>query len=341
MTKKILTLTLIFCLFFSKTIAQETFENRAKIIATNIENITKFEKAALKSEVEALNVQLDKNEITKEQADAKKLQLAEIRAKNIETKVAIEQEKLNNLVKEKVDGKINEISKKKRYFTISRGLNDTITKSETRTTSQFVFAMGLNNVITNESVNGSDFKYFGSHFYEWGITYNSRLLEKNNLLHAKYGLSVMYNNLRATDNRSFSVLSNQTNLQNNVINLTESRLKNVYLVLPIHLEFDFSKNKTKDGKPFFKSHYGFRFGIGGYAGINLKTKEYIDYKTGDYKTSTMTKGDFNTSNFIYGLSSYIGYKETSLYIKYDLNPLFTDNLVKQNNVSLGIRFDLN
>ena len=29
-------------------------------------------------------------------------------------------------------------------------------------------------------------------------------------------------------------------------------------------------------------------------------------------------------------------KETSLYVKYDLNPLFKDNAVKQNNISLGV-----
>jgi hypothetical protein len=54
-----------------------------------------------------------------------------------------------------------------------------------------------------------------------------------------------------------------------------------------------------------------------------------------------TKKDYNVSNFIYGVSAYIGYKETSLYVKYDLNPLFQDNLVKQNNVSLGVRWDFN
>ena len=59
------------------------------------------------------------------------------------------------------------------------------------------------------------------------------------------------------------------------------------------------------------------------------------------KLTERIRGDFNTSNFIYGLSTYIGYKETSLYLKYDLNPLFTDNAVKQNNVSLGLRFDFN
>jgi len=41
------------------------------------------------------------------------------------------------------------------------------------------------------------------------------------------------------------------------------------------------------------------------------------------------------------LSTYIGYRETSLYLKYDLNPLFQNNAIKQNNISLGVRFDLN
>ncbi len=55
----------------------------------------------------------------------------------------------------------------------------------------------------------------------------------------------------------------------------------------------------------------------------------------------MTKGDFNTNNFIYGLSAYVGFSEISLYVKYDLNPLFTNNPIKQNNISLGVRFDFN
>jgi hypothetical protein len=151
----------------------------------------------------------------------------------------------------------------------------------------------------------------------------------------------MYNYLRPTENRSFAINGNQTNLVVNAIDLNDSRFRNVYLVVPIHLEFDFSAKKMKEDKPFFKTHQSVRFGIGGYAGINLKSKQIITYDDNDLKTAERTRGDFNTNNFIYGLSTYIGYKETSLYIKYDLNPLFKDNVVKQNNVSLGLRFDLN
>jgi hypothetical protein len=331
-------------LFAQDIKSQEVFCAKAEVIAAKIERITKDEKASLKQEVEAVNLQLDNKTITQEQADSKKKTLAEATAIAIETKVGVLQEELKQLVQDKVDGKIIENDSVKR-FTISFPNKkwrerDTI-PGERRTTTQFVFAMGLNNVITNKSADNSDFRYYGSHFYEWGFTSNTRLSKTNNLAHFKYGFSVMYNNLRPTNNRSFVAASDQTNLVVNPIKQEDSRLKNVYLVLPVHFEIDFSKTKTKKDKQVFQSHDSFRLGLGGYLGTNLKTKQYIDYDNDNYETETIEKGDFNTSNLIYGVSTYIGYKATSLYLKYDLNPLFRDNAVKQNNVSLGIRWDFN
>ena len=37
----------------------------------------------------------------------------------------------------------------------------------------------------------------------------------------------------------------------------------------------------------------------------------------------------------------IGFNKFSLYAKYDLNPMFKNNPAKQNNISLGVRFDMN
>lgn len=339
-------LALLLCLFASKMFGQETFEKRAKNIASKIELITKEEKAALKSEIEAVNNQLIDGTISREEANSKKKLLAEARALKIETRVAVEQEALKNLVQEKVDGKIKEQDSTRTYsFSFHKNRSnekdaDSI-QGEKRTTSQFVFAAGLNNLIMDGKLEDSDYRFLGSHFYELGVTYNSRILKDDNLLHAKYGLSLMYNNLRPTENRSFVINGNQTNLAVSIVDLNDSRFRNVYLVVPVHLEFDFSGKKIEEGKPFFKTHQSFRFGIGGYAGINLKSKQIITYDDNDIKTTVRSRGDFNATKFIYGLSTYIGYKETSLYLKYDLNPLFEDNFVKQNNVSLGLRFDLN
>ena len=213
-----------------------------------------------------------------------------------------------------------------------------------RTTSQFVFAFGLNNVITEgENLEDSDYRVWGSHFYEWGVTYNSRILKNNNLLHAKYGLSLMYNNLRPTDNRYFVRNGDQTDLVTSTIKFDESRFRNVYLTAPLHLEFDFTPKKlSKDGsKTYFRTHESVRLGIGGYAGVRIKSKQILNYEIDDVKIKERQKGAFNVSDFNYGLSAYLGYGQTSFYVKYDLNPMFKNNNIDQNNVSLGIRFDFN
>lgn len=341
-------LVILVFLFVSKVLGQETFESKAKKIANKIEKVTKEEKAILKEEVEAVNVQLSEGKITQEQADKRKKELAEARAIIIEEKVTLAQNELNDLVQQKVDGKIkDQDSIKKGKIVIYWDKNDKNEKSrdsirgEKRTTSQFVFAMGLNNMMADGKLQDSNYGFMSSHFYEWGFTYNSRLMKNDNLLHAKYGLSLMYNNIRPTDNRSFVVNGDQTVLQTNAINLDESRFRNVYIVLPLHLEFDFTKPQVSNGKTYFRTHKSFRFGIGGYAGINVKSKQILKYDQDDLDYKTTIKGDYNVNNFIYGLSSYVGYRAFSLYAKYDLNPLFQNNLVKENNISLGIRLDLN
>ncbi|SFD09102.1 hypothetical protein [Flavobacterium phragmitis] len=338
--------TIYFILFFfllvSKVMGQETFESETKRIANKIEKITKEEKEALKEEVEAVNVQLSEGKITQEQAEKRKKELAEARAVIMEEKITLAQNELNDLVQKKVDGKIKEDSSKVYMIRWKSYKHDKDSiRGEKRTTSQFVFAMGLNNTLADGKLQDSNYSFIGSHFYEWGFTYNSRLMKNDNLLHAKYGLSLMYNNIRPTNNRSFVVDGDQTNLVENPIHLTESRFRNVYLVAPVHLEFDFTRPTEKDGVKYFKTHKSFRFGVGGYAGINVKSKQILKYEEEDLKYKTRIKGDYNVNNFVYGLSSYIGYRELSLYFKYDLNPLFQDNLIKENNISLGLRLDLN
>lgn len=323
---------------------QESFEYRAKKIASKIEEITKEEKLALKYEVELINIELEKNNITKEQADEKKSKFAEVRAKNIETRVAVLQTELLNLVQEKVDGKIKEEDSTRGYsFNFpSMKISDKYKFGEYRTTSQFVFAFGLNNLVTNKTVANSDYRYWGSHFYEWGFTMNTRILKNNNLLHAKYGLSLMYNNLRPTDNRYFVVNGNQTNLEVSATHFDDTRFRNVYLVVPMHLEIDFTKKMKKDETTYFRTHQSFRIGLGGYVGGNIKSKQILCYVDQDGNDVTQkTKGDFNVNDFIYGTSFYIGYKAVSIYTKYDLSPLFRHNVVNQNNISLGLRWDWN
>jgi hypothetical protein len=338
-------LALALCLFVTKIFAQEqlSFSERVDQIGKSILAIKKEEKATLKLEIEEVNKALESGTITKEQADQKKETLAEKRAAIIDQRIEEQKQALTQLIQGTLDGSIK-IDKKSTYsFVLSN--NDSIkrVKGEPRTTTQFVFAAGLNNLVTNGSVAQSDYRVWGSHFFEWGFTWNTRLTKENNLLHFKYGASLMYNNLRPTENRIFVENGNQTGLVGfQGSGFDDARFRTVFLTVPLHLEFDFTKDREKDGKKIFNSHRGVRFGIGGYAGFRVKAKQkvWFEDQSGN-DVLQKTKGDFNVSDFNYGLSTYIGYRETSLYLKYDLNPMFQSNAVDQRNISLGIRFDFN
>ena len=347
MQKIILYISIALLTLVNKVCAQEkTFEQKAKEIAVQIKTITEEEKRALKAEIEALDKAVELGKMTKEEAANSKAKIAEERAKNIETKIAEQEKALRELVngnvnEEKPNDSLNKIS-----FTIDGRLkskNFDKNRSENRTTSQFVFATGYNNLVTNNMVANSQFKYNRSGFAEWGVTWNTRLSNNSNLIHLKYGVGFMYNFLRATDNRVFADINNQTVLVDAGVETKSKRtfFRNVYFVIPMHLEFDFSKTKMVDDKKVFKSHTGARFGIGGFVGVNTNSKQFIEYEQNGYKFKEKQKGDFNVNDFTYGVSTYIGYRATSLYLKYDLNPIFKNNPVDQNNISLGIRFDWN
>src|SRR5690606_31319581 len=121
-----------------------------------------------------------------------------------------------------------------------------------------------------------------------------------------------------------------------------SRFRYVNLVVPVHLEFDFTKKKVNGDKTYFPSHDSFRIGIGGFIGANVKEKQILKYDDADGHTIyDKRKGDYNVNDFVYGVSAYVGYKSVSLYAKYDLQPIFANNPVDQNTLSMGVRFDFN
>lgn len=345
----------LLCLLATKLSAQETetFEQIARNISKNIETVTRQQKDSLKIEVEAINAQLEKNEISAEDAAAKKQQLAEMRAKKIEAGVAVQEQKLSDLVKDKVDGKI--VSKRKTsrisFFSYTKGDDWDNTDSTKvyvkkhydykRTTSQLVLAFGINRMVVDGEIDHANFKD-RSEFYEWGITWNTRLLKNNNLLHIKYGLSLQYNNLRLDNDKVFAVDGIRTGLADSGLSLDVSRFRYVNLVVPVHFELDFTKKKMNGDKIYFPTHQSFRVGFGGYTGFNVKEKQIVKYEDASGNdVKAKTKGDFNVNDFVYGVSAYVGYGQMSLYAKYDLQTIFSNNDIDQNNLSMGVRFDFN
>jgi len=349
--KSLIYLLLLLCPLASIT-AQKSFEKEVKAISRQIENITNDEKEWLRMEVESINTKVDNNDLSAAQGEVLKKVAAQKCATSIEEKLMPLEAELTQLVKDKAEGKYTDESKvvvsdddDNNFKFEWKTKNKKKIKGEPRTTSQFVFAIGLNNMVTDRdlsSIENNAIQFNNSRFYEWGLTWKTRLAPSSNLLQLKYGLSFTYNNLRPKDNQYFVTNGDQTSLAAHPFTLSkEPYFRTINMVLPLHIEFDFSKKRVVDEKVILKSQKGVRLGIGGYAGINLSTKQKIEYKNESLRYEETIKGDYNTSDFIYGLSGYIGYQDVSFYVKYDLNPIFADNTIDQNNISFGVRFDFN
>lgn len=353
---RILLIIVLLCTTYAQ--AQErTFEAEVKKIANRIEKITKQEKDSLKKKVKEINLKLDKGEITAEEATKLKKEVAQIHAANIEDRVSEQELKLQQLVQEKTNGKLASndeyesgtiFSIGDREFRFVLGDNDKKWKKwkrrNKRTTSQFVFALGVNNVLVNNdlgSLNDSQYKFWQSHFYELGFTLKTRFSKEPSKTYFKYGVSFLWNNLRAENNLYHQVNGNSTDLVTFPETLSESRLRHVQMIFPMHLEFDFSENKKyEDGFVRDKTHKGIRFGLGGFFGFKLGTRQYLEYvNSSGVRIEEVQKSSFNTNTLNYGLSTYFAYKGCGLYVKYDLNPLFKNTDTR--NISLGLRFDIN
>jgi hypothetical protein len=324
------------------------FEKRAAEIAHRIDSITIAEKSALKEELKKIDKKLEANQLSSEAALIEKKRLSELYAEKINTAVSVEEQKLQTLIRNKVSGNLSlneEIEKKSFFspFTEDNYYQDSISglKVEKRWTSQFVIALGAN--IFNDDANALQNNPFG--YGEVGFSYKYRFKEDSNLWNLKLGFSTMIDDIRSeADDDIFVIDGNQTVLEDSGLNIRRSFLSNVYVGIPVHLELDLSKPEyDKDAKQhYLRSQRGFRLGVGGFAAFRLATRQFIRYNDEDGKRISINeRDDFNVNDFIFGPSAYIGYRDVSLYVKYNVNPLFRNNPEEVNSLALALRFDFN
>jgi hypothetical protein len=329
-------------------------KTKIELLKEKKDDIIAAERRALKQEVEIIHERLEKEELTYEEGEALKKTAAEKHALNIENKIAIIE---NQILLIERNGTLNLNDKNGKIFIglgdadedgdfiVGVKVNDgkqSYRKFDRRTYLEIVFAFGLNNtIIEGQSLNDSPYEIGGSRFSEFGVNWSTRVFENSNWLRFRYGLSLQYNGLKPTDNKYFVDTGVETELQEHPINLDKSKFRLDNLVVPVYFEMGPSRKIEKEEYFRYKTNRSFKIGIGGYAGIKLSTRQKLKYSENGEDVKQKLRSNYNTNNFIYGIGGYIGYGDTSLYLKYDLNTIFKDNPVKQRNVSLGLRFDMN
>ncbi|MGB0895944.1 MAG: hypothetical protein ACPGRW_01345 [Flavobacteriaceae bacterium] len=298
-----------------------------------IDKVVMKQKELMKRDIEEINVKLDNEEISLEEASELKKEVATKYAYVIQRKVT----DIKNGT-EGIDGKLSITIGGKGIININP---DKKRKRDKRTYTDIVVAVGFNNAIQEgKSLNDSEYKAAGSRFFELGFAWRTRVFEESNWLRFKYGVSLQYNSLKPKNNQYFVRNGDVTTLETFPHELRKSKIRFTNLVLPIHFEFGPSKKIEREHYFRYSTRKKFKVGIGGYAGLRIGTRQKLKYSIDGDKERDKQKDDFNANDFVYGLSGYVSWGAVGLYTKYDLNPLFSSPNAKQNNISLGIRFDM-
>lgn len=346
---------LFICLVTQHVFGQEDYQKKIEKLKAEKERIIEQEKDALKFEVKDINSRLEDGTISESEAKILKEEVAKRRALNIENRIAIidhkivwlernEGDVLTLVETDSLDSEHMNIGllidgKPAFVFNSKRWKKDI--KYDRRTYSDFVLAVGLNNaLIEGQSLDDTPYKIGGSRFFEMGWQWRTRVFKNSNWLRFNYGVSFQFNGLKPDGNQVFVQDGDQTVLEEFEYDLSKSKLRMDNLVFPVHLEVGPSRFRKSERTIRYSIRNQFRFGFGGYAGFNLGTRQKLKYTRDGEKVKDKLKRGYNTSNLIYGVSSYFGFDGMLLYIKYDLNPIFKDAAIEQNNISLGFRFDI-
>jgi len=329
-------------------------ETRAVQIKQIKNHIKNEEKEALKIEVKRINDRVINKELTYKAGEDLKQEVAKKHALNIENRIVILQNKLEFNDRNGIQNDLN-FENEKSFTSITFGNNKSnplglkISNSKRytkpiiydfRTLNGLVLAAGLNNaIIDNQSLSNSPYKIGGSGFFELGFQWRTRLLKNSNLARLRYGLSLQWNKYDLKDNKYFVQYEDITTLETFPVDLKKAKFRITNLVVPIYLEFGQHRKIEKKDRVRFTTK-GFKGGFGGYAGLNIGAKQKLKYKDNGIKTKQKIKQDYNVNPFVYGVGGYLGYDDISLIIKYDLSNTFRANFIKQNNISLGIRYDI-
>jgi hypothetical protein len=327
--------------------AQETPKEKMERLTSEIKTLVKQEKDSLKLQLEAVDLKVESGAIDKiEAAELKK----SISIQSAEKMTVIVTERSNQIseltqeiVREALEGNENDTlpeTKNERKIAIS--ISKDIKEDQwQRTQNRMVFAFGLNNVLQDhqlKSLDDSPYAVWNSNFVELGWGYKTSFSNTSSLANVFYGVSFQWNELKLYDNLYHVDIDDQTLVVTHPEDLKKSKLRTSSIIVPLGLEFDFSGTKDVNGEKIPQRNKSVRIGIGGYGGLRINTKQIIKYDAPRDQKKEKIVSNYNMNNLIYGLTGYLGYKDASLYVKYDLNPLFKDT--ETSNISLGVRFDL-
>ena len=332
MIKKLIVMGLM-CSFSASFYAQKTFNiNLSSKKDTEVSPI-------VKEKVEEYAAKI--NTIIQEEKKLMEEELLVLQAKNLD-KADFDREKakIADRYSEKMDKRIEElgfdlddvIQKQVRYSLLN---TDVTSKEELkekllkkfRPTRSFTgyFSYGIM-TLTNSSPDNELDKNIGyANNLEFGLKLNYQL-SRTSPWAITSGLGFSWRTVRTDNNMFFTKSADQgVVLSQYGGSLDKSKLRTGYIIVPLGMQYNFSKLKNGGMDVQYRSYYtGFKIGANVYGGVKMSTNNIVKGNDGEMRD----RGNYQVNPFVYGAQLTVSYNSFSLFAKKDFSNFFKDGYFK-------------
>lgn len=346
---------LLLAMLSSFAAAQTTLDDQMKSYTQKVNLIVSTEKANMKSETDKIDGDFSSGKITKAEQIAQKEAVSKKYETIINEKIENERQQLENITKTAVNNsvyntKMDTVKSKDVFVFSSKGLS---IKKSGKSPAQYLNSSSLNVAYAfanltkdkgsfNPFENDSEMRIGNSHSVEVQFRKDRQLGSFTSPWFIRYGLAYRTDTYMPKRPQVFVQENSQLFLDNfENGRLKRSKLRNVYLTLPVEFQLYLNPKYTEyDGKQYLDAKKKmWKIGLGAYAGINTRSIVKVKYynENDHFKKYDYTLDD-GVNAFLFGGKFSLGYGGVNLFIKKDFTPIFNDRalLPNKNGIQIGI-----
>ena len=307
--------TLILAILGLSIIPISPLEAQIELSATFQKDYVRQEKRKLKKKVREINDLVDEGKISENEAQKMKEDAALEHAKNIND--YLEEREFENAEEENLQEE-NEETKRNSWDDYHHRR-----RNRYRNSSQLVFGFGWYNLHSSEAglFQREYLRDFQSTSIELGWNHRRSLFEKSSNVNLAIGLSYTWNRLNFQEGFIYEEIEDQVLASPTNVNYNSVKFISHDILLPIMIE-----------------HSRLGIAIGGYGGLNVKNVLKTSLEMNDEEIKTKESGNFNKTRTYFGLMGTLRIGDINVFVRRNLNPVFTDNDENEYGTVLGFRF---
>ena len=348
---------LLLAMLSSFATAQTTFDNQMKSYTEKVNTIVSTEKANMKSETDKIDEAFSSGKITKAEQIAQKESVSKKYESLINEKIENEREQLENITKTAVTNSVYntkpDTTKGKNDFSFETSGLSFKFKKNNKSPKQYIntSAVSVSYAFANLTKDKGSFNPFesdsemrigNSHSVDVQFRKDRQLGSFTSPWILRYGLAYRTDTYMPKRPQVFVQENSQLFLENfEEGRLKRSKLRNVYLTLPIEFQLYLNPKYTEyDGKQYLDVRKKmWKIGVGAYAGVNTRSIVKVKYynENDNFKKYDYTLDD-GVNAFLFGGKFSLGYGGVTLFFKKDFTPIFNDKTIlpNKNGIQIGI-----